>query len=79
MNYTEDDLPVEIVETEYVTLSDGTEVRYEESGGARDVMISGDFAPRATLFPGGEYLLDCAGCTYVLKATDTALAVSKQA
>lgn len=79
MNYTEDDLPVEIVETEHVTLSDGTEVRYEENGGARDVMISGDFAPRATLFPGSGYELECAGCKFLLMATDNALAVSKVA
>jgi hypothetical protein len=79
MSYTEDDLPVEITENEYVRLSDGTEVRFEENGGARDVMISGDFAPRATLFPGNGYELECAGCKFLLMATDAALAVSKMA
>jgi hypothetical protein len=77
MSYTEADLPVVIAEGESVTLSDGTEVRYEENGGARDVMISGDFGPRATLFPGNDYVLDSGGSAYVLTATDEALEVKK--
>lgn len=77
MNYTESDLPVVIRETEVVILADGTEVRFEESGGARDIMVSGDFGPRATLFPGNEYNLDSGGASYVLTATDDALEVKK--
>jgi hypothetical protein len=77
MNYTENDLPVVIKEAETVTLNDGTEIRFEESGGARDIMIGGDWSPRATLFPGNEYTLNGGGNNYVLKATDDALEVSK--
>jgi hypothetical protein len=40
-------------------------------------MISGDFGPRATLFPGNDYVLDSGGSAYVLTATDEALEVKK--
>lgn len=77
MNYTEADLPVVIKETEVVSLPDGSELRFEENGGARDIMVTGDFAPRAQLFPGNEYTLDVGGDTFLLTATEDALEVKK--
>jgi len=68
MDYSEADLPVSLKEAEIVTLADGTTVRWEENGGARDVMIGEEFAPRATLFEGNEYVLDAGGKTYTLTA-----------
>ncbi|THB69996.1 MAG: hypothetical protein D6E12_03505 [Desulfovibrio sp.] len=76
MDYSDADLPVEINEADVVTLADGTTVRYEENGGARDVMIGGDWSPRCTLYPGNTYDLDAGGKAYVLSATDSALKVA---
>ena len=75
MEYTEADLPVEIKEAEVVTLADGTTVRYEENGGARDVMIGGDWSPRCSLFPTISHTLEAGGKTYTLTATDSGLMI----
>jgi hypothetical protein len=75
MEYTEADLPVEVKENEYLKLNDGTTVRFEESGGARDVMIGEEWTPRTTLFPGNEYMLDSGGKSFRLTATDYSLKV----
>ena len=68
MDYSESDLPVTLKETETLTLADGTTVRFEESGGARDVMIGDEWSPRTTLFPGSDYMLDAGGKQYKLTA-----------
>jgi len=52
-------------------------VRYEESGGARDVFVNDEWSVRATLFPGSDYCLETGGCTYMLTATDDGLRVEK--
>lgn len=78
MNYGERDLPVSIRESEMVTLDSGSVVRFEESGGARDVFVDDEWASRATLFPGMEYELDCAGCVYTLAADDAGLRVQRK-
>ncbi|MDR3045885.1 MAG: hypothetical protein LBU75_16740 [Desulfovibrio sp.] len=78
MSHTEADLPAVIHETEFVILADGTQVRYEESGGARDVFVNDEWTARSTLFPGSDYCLETGGCTYLLTATDDGLKVEKQ-
>lgn len=78
MEYGEKDLPVVIKEAEIVTLGDGTVVRYEESGGARDVFVGDEWASRASLFPGMYYELECAGCSYQLEAADGGLMVARK-
>jgi hypothetical protein len=78
MSHTEADLPAVIHEAEFVILADGTQVRYEESGGARDIFVNDEWTARATLFPGSDYCLETGGCTYLLTATDDGLNVEKQ-
>ena len=75
MDYTEADLPVELKEAEVLTLADGTTVRFEENGGARDVMIGSDWSPRCSLFPTNTYAFDAGGKSYTLTAMDTTLKV----
>ena len=75
MQYQESDLPVILKEGEEVVLADGTEVRYEEAGGARDVMVGGEFTPRATLFEGNEYTLEAGGKSYKCTAVADGLKV----
>jgi hypothetical protein len=77
MEYRESDLPVILKETEYVILSDGTQVRFEESGGARDIMINDEWTPRATIFPDNEYILETGAGTYRLTAGFLDLKVEK--
>lgn len=74
--YSEQDLPVTLKETEVVTLDDGTTIRYEESGGARDVMINEEFTPRVQLFPCSDYILETGGKRYKLLAGDFDLSVA---
>lgn len=77
MDYTEKDLPLVITENEYVTLDDGTKVRYEESGGARDLMIGDEWTPRATIFPHNDFILECGGKTYRIVGLDEGMRVEK--
>ena len=77
MDYTEKDLPVHLKETEYVTLSDGTKIRYEENGGARDLMVGDEWTPRATLFPGNDCTFDCGGAAYRAIGQDEGMMVEK--
>lgn len=77
MAYTEVDLPVALCETEIITLSDGTQVRFEESGGARDVFINDEWSARAQLFPGAEYVLETADGKYLLVADETLLRIER--
>lgn len=77
MDYTENDLPVTLAEAEMVTLADGTQVRFEESGGARDVFVGDEWTARATLFPGSTYVLEVSGGQYTLEAEATTLRVTK--
>ncbi|UZP67785.1 hypothetical protein N1030_02090 [Desulfovibrio mangrovi] len=78
MNYSERDLPVVVRETEMVSLEAGAVVRYEESGGARDVFVGDEWESRASLFPGMSYELECVGCTYLLSAMDEGLKVERK-
>lgn len=56
-SYTESDLPVEVGHGEVVTLSDGTSVRFESNGEAKNVMVGDAFEPAQTLFPGNEFVV----------------------
>jgi hypothetical protein len=77
MEYSAKDLPVTLKETDFVILPDGTKVRFEENGGARDVMIGEEFGPRCQLFEGNDYTLDAGGATYRLLAGANDLTVSR--
>jgi hypothetical protein len=67
--YTEKDLPVTLHHGELLTLDDGTSVRFDSNGEAKDVMINDSFTPACTLFPGNEYSFQAGGNTYKLTCT----------
>ncbi|GFM37417.1 hypothetical protein [Desulfovibrio psychrotolerans] len=79
MNYTDSDFPVCIREAEMATLAGGMVVRYEESGGARDVFVDDEWSSRATLFPGMNLELESGGTRYLLSADDNGLRVERMA
>lgn len=60
-NYSEADLPVDVHHGEMVTLGDGTTVRFESNGEAKNVMINDGFEPACTLFPGNEFMVEANG------------------
>lgn len=62
--YSEADLPVDVHHGELVTLGDGTTVRFESNGEAKDVMVNDGFEPAVTLFPGNEFLVETSGGNY---------------
>lgn len=65
-NYTESDLPVDVHHGEIVTLKDGTTVRFESNGEAKDIMVNDGFEPSCTLFPGNEYVVETSGGNYTV-------------
>jgi hypothetical protein len=67
-NYTEADLPVSIDHEEMVTLSDGTTIRFETNGEAKDVYVGNAFTPTAQLFPECDYLVESCGNSFQVKA-----------
>jgi len=77
MDYQENDLPVVLQEGDSVRLGDGTTVRFDESGGARDVMIGDEFTARCTLFPTMDYELAAGSGSYRLTAGGMDLKVEK--
>ncbi|CCH48194.1 hypothetical protein [Pseudodesulfovibrio piezophilus] len=62
--FTETDLPINIHHGEMVTLTDGTSIRFESNGEAKNVMINDGFEPACTLFPGCDYVVEAAGGSY---------------
>ena len=66
--YTEADLPVDIHHGEVVTLADGTPVRFEGNGEAKDVFLDDGFERTVELFPTAEYTFDRGGKTFKLTA-----------
>ncbi|WP_319471996.1 hypothetical protein [uncultured Pseudodesulfovibrio sp.] len=63
-NYSEADLPVDVHHGELVTLADGTTVRFESNGEAKDIMVNDGFEPASTLFPGNEFIVEAGGNSY---------------
>ena len=68
MEYTEADLPLNLHHGEILTLADGTTVRFESNGEAKDVFLSDDFSPTVELFPAQEYTFETGGNNYKLSA-----------
>lgn len=56
--FTEADLPVDVHHGEMVTLADGTTVRFESNGEAKNVMVNDGFEPAVTLFPGNDFTVE---------------------
>lgn len=65
-NFTESDLPVDVHHGEMVTLADGTTVRFESNGEAKNVMVNDGFEPACTLFPGNEFTVETSKGNYTL-------------
>ena len=63
-SFTEADLPVDVHHGEMVTLTDGTTIRFESNGEAKDIMVNDGFEAACTLFPGNEYDLVTSGGNY---------------
>lgn len=57
-SFSETDLPVDVHHGEIVTLADGTTVRFESNGEAKNVMVNDGFEPACTLFPGNDYVVE---------------------
>ncbi|SKA94764.1 hypothetical protein SAMN02745704_02616 [Paucidesulfovibrio gracilis DSM 16080] len=78
MSYKESDLPLTLKHGEMLTLDDGTTIRFESNGEAKDVMINESFAPAVTLFPSNDFFHDYAGGTIKMTAAfEDALEISK--
>lgn len=69
MEFTETDLPVTLHHGELLTLADGTTVRFESNGEAKDVMINDSFQPAVTLFPANDFIHETSGNKYKMTAT----------
>jgi hypothetical protein len=69
MDYTAKDLPVSIHHGEVVDLGNGTMVRFDPNGDAKDVFIDGSFDPAIQLFPDCDFVFESGGSTYKVTAT----------
>ena len=63
-SFTEADLPVDVHHGEMVTTADGTTVRFESNGEAKNIMVNDGFEAACTLFPGNEYTLETSQGNY---------------
>lgn len=63
-NFTEADLPVDVHHGEMITLADGTTVRFESNGEAKDIMVNDSFNAACTLFPGNDFIVEAGGSKY---------------
>lgn len=59
--YTQSDLPVRIHPDDLVRFDDGSTVRYETSGEAKDIMLNDDFNAACQLFPGNDFVISAGG------------------
>lgn len=59
--YTQKDLPVRMHPDDLLRLDDGTSVRWETSGEAKDIMLNDDFSAACQLYPGGEFIVSAGG------------------
>lgn len=64
--FTEADLPVDVEHGQMVQLNDGTTIRFESNGEAKDVMINDGFQPAVTLFPGNDFTVEAGGSSYII-------------
>ena len=60
-DYTQSDLPVHLHPDDLLRLDDGTSVRWESSGEAKDIMLNDDFNAATQLFPECDYTLTAGG------------------
>ncbi|NJB69405.1 hypothetical protein GGQ74_003107 [Desulfobaculum xiamenense] len=78
MQYTEADIPVVIKHGEILGFSDGTTVRFESNGEAKDVFFGDEWTPTIQLFPANDYAFQAGGKAFKLTALfEDALKVEK--
>ncbi|MGE4535827.1 hypothetical protein K9F62_18620 [Desulfovibrio sp. JY] len=76
--FTEADLPVSIDHEQMVTLGDGTTIRFETNGEAKDLYVGDAFTPTTQLFPGCDYCVESEGKTFkVMAEFEDVITVSK--
>lgn len=66
--YRETDLPLELGDGEVLYLDDGTSVRFEANGEAKDVFFGASFERDVELFPDCDYVHQAGGNSYKLTA-----------
>ncbi|MBU1248794.1 MAG: hypothetical protein KKB70_08850 [Proteobacteria bacterium] len=67
-SYTQKDIPFTLKHGEILTMDDGTTVRFESNGEAKDIMLNQDFSPAITLFPDNDFMVQASGKTFKLTA-----------
>ncbi len=68
-NYTQNDIPLTLKHGENLILDDGTTVRFESNGEAKDIMLNEDFSPAISLFPACDFLVQSSDKSFKLTAT----------
>ena len=66
--FTEADLPVRIDHEQMVMLEDGTTIRFETNGEAKDIYVGDAFCANVQLFPGNDYFVDAGGKSFKVTA-----------
>lgn len=69
-DYTQNDLPVKMHPDDLLRFDDGTTLRYETSGEAKDLMLNDDFNAACQLFPGCDYTLSAGGKDFRVSTGD---------
>jgi hypothetical protein len=62
--YSQKDLPVTMHPDDLLRLDDGTAVRWETSGEAKDIMLNDDFNAAYQLFPDCDWTLEAGGKSF---------------
>ncbi len=68
-SYTQKDIPLTLKHGETLTLEDGTTVRFESNGEAKDILLNEDFSPAISLFPACDFMVQASGKSFKLTAT----------
>jgi hypothetical protein len=69
-DYSQKDLPVRMHPDDLLRLDDGTTLRYETSGEAKDIMLNDDFNAACQLFPGCDYTVSASGKSFRVSTGD---------
>jgi len=77
-DYTQKDLPLTMHPDDLLRLDDGTTIRFDTNGEAKDIMLNDDFNAACELFPGNEFVVTAGGREFRL-TTDFAETVTVSA
>ena len=65
---TEAELPASIHHEQMVVLDDGTTIRFETNGEAKDIYVGDAFCANVQLFPGNDYFVEAGGKSFKVTA-----------